>query len=77
MAGRKRETQILCAAMALAAGLMLHIAMVGLRVEGEEYMCCAVGDEDYTTFSALFMFAGVLMMALIEWIAHQIKDYGA
>ena len=63
--------------MALAAGLMLHIAMVGLRVEGEEYMCCAVGDEDYTTFSALFMFAGVLMMALIEWIAHQIKDYGA
>ena len=40
-------------------------------------MCCAVGDEDYGTFSALFVFSGVLVMAGIEWSAHALQDYAA
>lgn len=68
---------MLCASVSLAAGLILYIALIGLRIEGEEYMCCAVGDEDYDTFSALFMFSGVLLMAGIEWSAHALQDYAA
>ena len=33
--------------MALAAGLMIYVSLVGLRIEGEEYICCAVGEARY------------------------------
>lgn len=66
--GKKQNDKLTSLALGLSAGVMIFISFVELLPEAREGFAAAVGQRHAMALAAIVFFAGMGLMALIDWL---------
>ena len=69
---RRSDTKYLAAALALAAGVMIHVSYTEIYDESRNYFCC-VTVEHYDLVTAASFFVGIILTVLLDILVRSLE----
>ena len=65
---KQTNTKFLAGSLGFSAGVMLYVAMVEIYQKGKVYLGAAVGEVSGCAYAAIFFFAGILLIGIIDFV---------
>lgn len=75
---KRQNTRFLAGSLGFSAGVMLYVAMIEILGKSKQYLCADIGAFKGEFFAAVFFFAGIILIGLIDFFVPSAEgDIGA